>query len=70
MYASPLMKWLHLLYHKKYQDPLYLLQKLASRPTPLPLANGRRSPAPVQDFHPKDDAHAERTTNKPNHQYR
>ncbi|WP_225446009.1 hypothetical protein, partial [Paenibacillus arenosi] len=34
----------------------------ASRQTPLLLANGRRSPAPVRDFHPRDDAHAGRTT--------
>jgi hypothetical protein len=33
----------------------------ASRRTPLPLANGRRSPAPARDFHPIDDAHAGRT---------
>ncbi|WP_225445805.1 hypothetical protein, partial [Paenibacillus arenosi] len=36
----------------------------ASRQTPLLLANGRRSPAPVRDFHPRDDAHAGRTTKK------
>src|SRR5690606_4228876 len=33
----------------------------ASRQAPLPLANGRRSPAPIPDFHRRDDAHAGRT---------
>jgi len=37
----------------------------ASRPTPLPSANGRRSPAPIPDFHRRDDAHAGRTAKKP-----
>jgi len=35
----------------------------ASRQAPLPLANGRRSPAPIPDFHRRDDAHAGRTKN-------
>jgi len=36
----------------------------SSRWTPLLLANGRRSPAPVRDSHPIDDAHAGRTGQK------
>ena len=40
---------------------LQLPSDSASRLTPLLLANGRRSPAPVRDFHPRDDAHAGRT---------
>ena len=43
---------------------LQLPSDSASRLTPLLLANGRRSPAPVRDFHPIDDAHAGRTTKK------
>lgn len=31
----------------------------------LALGYGRRSPAPVRDFHPRDDAHAGRTTKSP-----
>ena len=40
---------------------LQLPSDSASRRTPLLLANGWRSPAPVRDFHPRDDAHAGRT---------
>lgn len=50
-----------------YLGPCFCLRlpsDSASRQTPLPLANGRRSPAPVQDFHPRDDAHAGRTTKR------
>lgn len=35
--------------------------RFSSRQTPFLLANGKRSPAPVQDFHHRDDAHAGRT---------
>ncbi|WP_081965724.1 ATP-binding cassette domain-containing protein [Paenibacillus sp. FSL H7-0357] len=35
-----------------------------SRWTTLSLANVRRSPASVRDFHPRDDAHAGRTNKK------
>ena len=51
-----------------YLDPCVCLQlpsDSASRPTPLPLANGRRSPAPIPDFHRRDDAHAGRTKKRP-----
>ena len=43
-----------------YLGPCFCLRlpsDSASRRTSLPLANGRRSPAPVRDSHPRDDAH-------------
>jgi len=43
---------------------LQLPSDSVSRRTPLLLANGWRSPAPVRNFHPIGDAHAGRTTEK------